>query len=351
MQNLLNEPNKRSSGDTEVLTAQDDAPLYRIGAVAKLAGVPVSTLRVWELRYGAFSPAKSSGRHRLYAEGDVARARLLRQLTGSGHSVGAIAALSMAELQKMQGNLRSTRAPAAEPSARGAVPVVVVGAALATRLDAPAWKQLAAGAQLQVRQVLADLADAQAHAEPVAGTPGDGLLLVRVNIVHVGVYQQLAQVLAQMQVGRAIVLYSYGAEPVLASMRAAGMLLRREPVSDEELAQLVRALVVVDPGQAMSALPAGGMIPPRRFSEAQLARVATGSTRVLCECPRHIAELIAQLASFEDYSAQCLNDSAEDAQLHAYLQSISGSARALFEQALLKVAEHGAIDLADPTAG
>lgn len=339
------------SSDTEVLTSADGAPLYRIGAVAKLAGVPVSTLRVWEVRYGAFSPAKSTGRHRLYAEGDVARARLLRQLTGSGHSVGAIAALPMAELQKMQGNLRASRPAGTEPAPRGAVPVVVVGAALATRLDAPAWKQLAAGAHLQVRQVFADLADAQAHAAPVAGSPGDGLLLVRLNIVNVGVYEQLAQVLAHMQVGRAIVLYSYGAEPVLVSMRDAGMLLRREPVGDEELAQLVRALVVVDPGQAMSSLPAGGMIPPRRFSDAQLARVATGNSRVLCECPRHIAELIGQLASFEDYSAQCLNDSAEDAQLHAYLQSISGSARALFEQALLKVAEHGAVDLAEPAAG
>jgi MerR family transcriptional regulator, light-induced transcriptional regulator len=345
VQNLRNQPNGFNSSDTEVLTSTDGAPLYRIGAVAKLAGVPVSTLRVWEVRYGAFSPAKSTGRHRLYAEGDVARARLLRQLTGSGHSVGAIAALPVPELQKMQGNLRASRPAETEPASRGAVPVVVVGAALATRLDAPAWKQLAAGAHLQVRQVFADLADAQAHAAPVAGSPGDGLLLVRLNIVNVGVYEQLAQVLAQMQVGRAIVLYSYGAEPVLASMRDAGMLLRREPVGDEELAQLVRALVVVDPGQV--SLPAGGMIPPRRFSDAQLARVATGNNRVLCECPRHIAELIAQLASFEDYSAQCLNDSAEDAQLHAYLQSISGSARALFEQALLKVAEHGAIDLAD----
>ena len=346
MQNLLNDRDRMDSSDAEVPNLDPGAPLYRIGAVAKLAGVPVPTLRVWEARYGAFSPAKSGGRHRLYAEADVARARLLRQLTGSGHSVGAIAALPTADLQKMQSNLRPTRAAPVSAAARGAVPVAVVGAALATRLDSPAWQQLAAGAQLQVRQVYADLADAQAQAGPL-GLPGDGLLLVRLNIVHVGVYEQLARLLAQMQVGRAIVVYSYGAEPVLATMRAAGMLLRREPVSDEELVQLVRALVVMDPGQALPAMPAGGMIPPRRFSDAQLARVAAGPNKVLCECPRHIAELIAQLASFEDYSAQCLNDSAEDARLHAYLRSISGSARALFEHALLMVAQHGAIDLAE----
>ncbi|HYF43501.1 MAG TPA: MerR family transcriptional regulator [Ramlibacter sp.] len=347
MQNLRNPNHGSNPAEAEARFEAEGAPLYRIGAVAKLAGVPVTTLRVWETRYGAFAPAKSSGRHRLYAEADVARARLLRQLTGSGHSVGAIAALPTAELQAMQANLRPARpAPLPDQASRGAVAVVVVGAALATRLDSPAWQQMAGGLHLHVRHVFADLAAALAEGQPLAGEPGTGLLLVRVNVVHAAVYEQLAQLLAQLQAGRAILVYSYGAEPVLASLRAAGMLLRREPVTDDELAQLVRGLVVMDPGQAVPAMPAGGMIPPRRFSDAQLAQVAAAPNRVLCECPRHIAELITQLASFEDYSAQCLNDSEEDARLHAYLRSISGSARALFEHALVKVAHHGGIELA-----
>ena len=47
---------------------------HRIGAVSALSGVPVPTLRVWESRYGAFTPAKTGGRHRLYTEADVLRA-------------------------------------------------------------------------------------------------------------------------------------------------------------------------------------------------------------------------------------------------------------------------------------
>jgi hypothetical protein len=58
-----------------------------------------------------------------------------------------------------------------------------------------------------------------------------------------------------------------------------------------------------------------------------------------------VAELIAQLASFEQYSQDCLNKSAEDAHLHAYLSSVSGSARALFEKALEMVAKHENISL------
>jgi hypothetical protein len=69
------------------------------------------------------------------------------------------------------------------------------------------------------------------------------------------------------------------------------------------------------------------------------------ASNVLCECPRHVAELISQLASFEQYSQECLNKSTDDAHLHAFLCHISGSARALFENALEKIAHHEGIDL------
>jgi hypothetical protein len=51
------------------------------------------------------------------------------------------------------------------------------------------------------------------------------------------------------------------------------------------------------------------------------------------------------LASFEQYSHECLSKSSEDAHLHAYLSSVSGSARALFERALEMVAQHEGIEL------
>jgi MerR family transcriptional regulator, light-induced transcriptional regulator len=94
-------------------------------------------------------------------------------------------------------------------------------------------------------------------------------------------------------------------------------------------------------------LVVGSVIPPRKYSESTLNRVANISTNVLCECPRHVAELITQLANFEQYSHDCLNKSEKDAHLHAYLSSVSGSARALFESALEMVANHEGIPLND----
>jgi len=40
-----------------------------------------------------------------------------------------------------------------------------------------------------------------------------------------------------------------------------------------------------------------------------------------------------------------LSNSSEDAKLHAYLTAVSGSARAMFEQALERIAAHENIDL------
>jgi hypothetical protein len=124
------------------------------------------------------------------------------------------------------------------------------------------------------------------------------------------------------------------------------MIVRRDPISDAELADLVNAVLLIDPAQRAVGSSSGTLIPQRKFNDMTLMRVSGISTNVLCECPRHVAEIIAQLASFEQYSHDCLNKSSEDAHIHAYLSSVSGSARALFESALEMVAQHEGIDLA-----
>lgn len=323
-----------------------DAPvLYRIGGVSRLADVPVSTLRVWERRYGAFRPAKSEGQHRLYAEADVIRARLLRQLTDAGHGIGTIAHLEAERLQQMLAQARDGRgAPAEMPR----VSAAVVGAALAARLNAADWQATYLGRALELRQVFPDL-DA-VESQPVAPETADrapDLLLVRLHTLQAGAGAQLARVIAQLRVKQAIVLYQFGAQPAVDRLRAAGMIVRREPVADTELAELIRSRVVVDAAATIASLRAGALIPPRRFSDAVLAQVAGSPTTVLCECPKHIVELVQQLARFEDYSLQCLNRSTEDAQVHAYLRSVAGSARALFERALAVVAQQDGLVLED----
>jgi hypothetical protein len=203
-----------------------------------------------------------------------------------------------------------------------------------------------------VREVYADLRSVADAADAGERRPAD-ILLVRLNAIQVETAGQLRRAVAQLQVNHAIVLYNFAAEPVLETLRLQGMILRREPVSDVELAEAIRSVMVVDPADAAPAFGPGATIPRRRYSDAMLARVASEPSTVVCECPRHIADLIGQLAAFEEYSAQCLNTSPEDAHVHASLRSISGSARALFEHALQMVMQHGGVPIEPdlPAAG
>jgi DNA-binding transcriptional MerR regulator len=320
----------------------ESTPAHRIGAVSRLAGVPAATLRVWESRHGAFTPAKSGGQHRLYTQEDAVRARLLRQLTEGGHSIAGIARLPLQQLQSLLVEARSAQGRS-EAAAPRRVRAVIVGAALAARVNSPQWRFRYAGDVLEIPRVYVDLGEAAADAGPA---PATDMLLVRLNAVAAGTRERLDALAARLGARHVIVLYNFGAAPSLAQLRAAGWILRREPVDDAELGELIRASTYVDTQQAIVAA-GGAAIPARRFSEAVLARVAGSPTNVLCECPRHRAEIIAQLASFEEYSAHCLNDSEEDAQLHARLRSVAGTARALFEQALVDAALHAGLALSE----
>jgi hypothetical protein len=83
----------------------------------------------------------------------------------------------------------------------------------------------------------------------------------------------------------------------------------------------------------------------RRFSDAQLAAAARASSVIACECPRHLADLIAQVSAFEVYSDSCASRNAEDALLHRYLGDVAASARQLYETALERLAEAEGLSL------
>ena len=314
---------------------------YRIGTISKLAGIPVPTLRVWESRYAAFTPIKTEGQHRLYGEEDLLRATLIKQLCDEGHGISTIANLNVQALSQLHHKHRNGKAIEVSPARAQQVTMAVIGLGLARRIEAKKFALDLLASSIEVTDIFSDLEAAQ------AGTfekPAE-ILLIKVNTLHEIVMHEIEVVKATNKATQVIVIYNYGREQVAPAMRAAGMLVRREPISDYELGELIRSILTVEANHTLREVTPSAMIPARKYSDETLARVAGISTNVLCECPKHVAEIIAQLASFEQYSQECLNKSTEDAHLHAYLTSVSGSARALFEHALEKVAQHEGIEL------
>ncbi|MDQ3896205.1 MAG: MerR family transcriptional regulator [Actinomycetota bacterium] len=68
-----------------------------IGQLARQAGVPVSTIRAWEQRYGLLLPARSPGGHRRYSVDDLRRLRAVQALVEQGVTLAAATEHVMAE--------------------------------------------------------------------------------------------------------------------------------------------------------------------------------------------------------------------------------------------------------------
>ena len=316
--------------------------LHKIGAVSSLSGVPTPTLRVWEMRYETFQPQKTESKHRLYSDDDVLKATVLKRLTDQGHSISSIAQLSTTELNRLLQQQQETNQRKASADLKNqTVSIAVIGLPLAAKIESKKFTFSFNNQAIRITDIFSTVQ--QALAAKFQKNPQ--ILLIQTNSLHSGVQvdiHRLAQINNALQV---IVLYNYGQEPIIESMKRCGMMVRREPISDSDLAELIKSVLMVNTESSANILSAGLLIPPRKYDDIELMRVANISTNVLCECPKHVSEIITQLASFEKYSHECLNNSTEDAHLHAYLSSVSGSARALFESALEMVAKHEGIKL------
>ncbi|MEE4603172.1 MAG: MerR family transcriptional regulator [Desulfobacteraceae bacterium] len=74
---------------------------YKIGQVAAQTGLPPYLIRVWQSRYSAVSPLRSSGNRRIFCADDIRKLQLLSKAVESGHSISQIASLSQEELMKV----------------------------------------------------------------------------------------------------------------------------------------------------------------------------------------------------------------------------------------------------------
>jgi len=316
--------------------------LHKIGAVSSLSGVPTPTLRIWEARYQCFSPLKTASRHRLYSDDDVLKATLMKRLTEQGHSVSRIAQSSLQELNQLlqQHQGLGTKGSEANRSAPFAT-VAIVGLPLASRVESKKFTEQLGPTQLRITDIFGTPEEMlQAHLQEQPE-----LLLIQCHSLHAGVQVEIRRLADKSQASHVIVLYSFGQAPVIESLKHWGMIVRREPLPETELSELLLATLRVDLPTIANQGSLHAAIPPRKYDDMALLRVTGISTQVLCECPQHVAELITQLARFEQYSLDCLNKSTEDARIHAQLSAISGTARAMFEDALEMVAQHEGIDL------
>ncbi len=295
----------------------------RSGTAARMAGMPVATLRVWERRYGVVAAPKTQTGQRLYTSHDVQRLRLLKELTERGHAIGTIANLQLDVLQA----LASGDASEGSTCPR----LVVVGRTAAQKLE---------GLNSWTLQATYDDLAAATQACQSSTVSGVDVMLVHLPSLQPAATGLVLALGAKLHAAAIVVLYAFGAETLAESLRGAGVVVRREPATGRELARLI-----LETHAALVRTPVSWRSAPRRFNDEALADLTELPSTVSCECPRHVAELVMQLASFERYSADCTARSPDDAALHWRLVGLAGVARTLFEEALVRLVEENELVL------
>lgn len=306
----------------------DQQPHYRSGVAARLAGLPVETLRVWERRYAISDTGRSARGQRLYSDAQVHRLRLIKQLVDQGHPVGALAQLPAEQLRQM------AAAPVPGASAQP-VRVALMGAALARRLGA-------GGRELGALDIVAQFQQLELAPAAVASA-GAQLVLIEMSELDDSVVPAISALRQQLDVA-VVVLYRFCASATIRQLRTQGCLVARAPADVAEIVLLCRSAMAHEPPAQVAAVrqatPAA-----RRFGDQALAALAAASSSIYCECPRHLSEILLMLNSFERYSQQCASRDVADALLHQQLSNAAGTARALLEDALEQLARAEALPL------
>ncbi len=315
----------------------------KIGAVARLTGISVHTLRKWEDRYAAVQPRRTEGGERVYTRPDLKRLALIKRLSDAGLSLREIATLTLEELETAWVEAVQTQGTALSLSGASVpdtIRVVILGDVLPALLE----RRTSASSRIQV----VASGDSEKSIADALGEESADILVYECPTVQPESRARVGALLKTLSVGAAIVVYGFGTGANVASLRQGNVAIMKAPVDLEELEHIARGLLLdaaaprVPPEVAAS--PVVDAPPPLLTREA-VARIAMSAPKIRCECPHHLADIVLSLLAFEEYSESCEDANPEDADLHRFLGATAGQARALFEQAIVRVAEVEGIDL------
>lgn len=300
----------------------------RIGGAARVTGLTTSTIRAWEQRYSAIAPHRTPAGYRLYDPETIDRLQLLQALRLRGEPLPNLAPCTTDELRARLGESSSTAA--ASPSAsNGRVRVAVIHPTLPSTLaNFP-------DARVPFEVVLSA---ASVSTEGPALPKDTDLVIAKLEVLGEDPMTTLAHLAPAGAGVHVLVETGFTKRATVDTLKRRGYVTRQGPLTltdvTEQALSVKRQRRVVAPQAAQSVTT-----PPTRFTQKQLSALRELPSNVQCECPRHLATLVLQLAEFERYSMNCQDESPEDAALHAYLTQESGRARELVEEMLTRVCE------------
>lgn len=306
-------------------------PLYGIGTVARLTGLKPDTLRVWERRYGLGASHKSATGRRQYTQSDLDHLQLIAALVNDGARIGEIANSERKTLEML---LRQRGIRGRDALSKSKPRAVFVGAALCKWLDS--HQGCISGVDARLARM--DIAAMEESAFAVL-KDSDVMILECASLSRASV-TRIKSLHDDALTKRIIVVYQFGNTQWLEDLEAAGIAAMAFPPDAGKLAfEIARNIAESEVSAGESNFGELMTAKPRQFGAAELAAAASLESTLDCECPKHIAQLIAALIAFEEYSASCSVDNWHEAAVHSCIYTYAGQARHLMEKALRTVLE------------
>lgn len=277
--------------------------LMSIGKLSQESGIHASTLRMWESRYQIITPVRTEGGARRYTREDCLRLKWIKALVDMGYKPRFLAPLSLDELK-----VELASASGAQGGKGAAADKLQVGAfgttAWARSFLAPPAFDLAK----DVRQ-LDSLANLSEHAE------GLDVVIIFTNGLQASLSQRIAELAMSHPEKLVVVIYEFSSSMALSELSRATVTCLRYPVSPVEFSTKLKALLSERRQVSATQQPL--------FSPEALHKIISENHKILCECPKHLAQLLLSLHGFVEYSTHCADDSPAEALVHRRLREIA----------------------------
>jgi len=303
---------------------------YAIGVVARRTQTHPETIRVWERRYELIVPGRSETGRRLYSENDIAKLTLVKRLTELGHSVSSLAKLSNDDLRdRLNASLASEPSKYTEQLSK--LRVVFANDALRLRLSR----------DLLIHEDITVVDFPNKNLSSVMEQRAD-IVIVDLVTLNEESLSDVRHYLSETGCESALVIFNFGTKKSILELEDAGEVCLKGSVA---AAEIYRACRSIKPTLSNSRPALNQPVTSPRFTNEQLSRIAALTSKIACECPNHLAELIINLTAFEKYSSECANRNEEDAQLHSQLNQAAGASRLILEESLVRLMEIEGIEI------
>lgn len=320
------------------MSVSDQQNSYKIGAVSRITGIGSETLRAWERRYKAVIPLRTESGDRNYSRDDVAKLLLLKSLVDAGISIGTIAGLDTEQLKMrvesdpiFTARNKST-ANKEKISDKNSSHVALLGDSFPIRII-DGLPEVNGIDLIGVYEDISDLEEKIKHSNP------PDIVVIERPTINQQTNADIQRIREISGAWHVILIYGFSNQDFIEQIQSSQTTVVRSSIDVQELARL--CIYHSGGSEGLPSLEIGSTlhfeqtIPARSFSNKQLAELSKISNTIKCECPKHITELVRDLVAFEIYSAECENESNQDAALHSYLHATTAQARSMLEESLL----------------